>query len=539
MPVAKREDTRCARHTLFQMILPAIFICLNVLPNFAWADVVVVRPQAWQAALQKWKDYRQQQGHRFWELDSELGPVALGESIRKLAGMHAITHVVLAGDVQAGVGTFYHPSTALVQFGGTDSLASDHDFGDLDNDGVPDIAVGRVPAGSEAQLRSFLDRVIAYESNDDFSSWRRDVHVVAGVGGFGVVTDSIIELTTRKFLSETVPPWVNLSMTQASLSSLYCPDPLSFSKVTLERMNEGSAFWVYIGHGWVDQLDVIRVGKEAYPIFTAKQIPDVGTQRPPIAIFLACFTGAIDATQHCLASQLVLAQDGPIAAIAASRVSGPYGLAILSDGLLRGYYEQQLPNVGELLLQAKRASLDDERFTKSASAESRLGVINSIASAMTPKGYDLKAERQEHVWQMNLLGDPLMRLNYGQKLQVDCDGSSVVPGQNLQVQIQSQLAGNLSVEFAVRRGVPQESVRQVQTDWRTPEGRQGYNQRYQLANSQVLASVSVPIQPGLTTVQLPVPEKIRVGRYLVRAFLQSDQAYKVGSTEVQIDKPRS
>ncbi len=520
-----------------RIMISCLSLCcfaLSLAESSRAADTLVVRPKNWAAALKDWKQYREKQGHAILELDAELGAEELKKSVREAARQNQLRFIVLAGDVQSGVPTYYHTSTAMVQFGGTPSLASDHDYGDLDDDGCPELAVGRVPAQSSDQLKAYLARVIEYEGNQDFSTWRRDVHVVAGVGGFGVVTDSVIEMTTRKFLSETVPAWVNLSMTQASLSSLYCPDPLTFCDTTLDRMNDGGAFWVYIGHGWIDQLDTIRVGNNHHPIFLKQHVKEVQVKQPPIAIFLACYTGAVDAKDDCLAEQLILKPTGPIAAIAATRVSGPYGLAVLSDGLLRGYFEQKIETLGSLMLDAEKASLDDARFATLSDSKSQLGMINSIATAMTPKGYDLKAERQEHVWQMNLLGDPLMRLAHSAKLDMQIADQEFRPGDTVPVQLSNLNSGRLTLELARRRGVASEEAKAAKVDWQTEDGRRAFQQRYQFANQQTIAQSNVVLAGSTAVVNLVVPEKLRSGKYVVRAFLQSPQGFQVGSAEVRV-----
>ena len=229
-------------------------------------------------------------------------------------------------------------------------MASDNDYGDLDDDGLPDLAVGRVPARSARQLQDYLARVIQYESSEDFSTWRRDVHVVAGVGGFGAMADSLIEMTSRHFLTDRLPAWVNLSMTQANLNSHYCPDPLVFSQTCLDRLNAGGLFWIYMGHGFVDRLDSFRLGDQAHPIMTSNHLPSVDIQYPPIAVFLACYTRALDAGERAM-RQLVLKPTGRSPRL--PPVAFPrYGLAVLSDGLLQGCYFEQLPTLGEIFLSA-------------------------------------------------------------------------------------------------------------------------------------------------------------------------------------------
>ena len=353
----------------FKLYTLALAVAAAVPAHRALAvDAVVVRPAAWASAIDEWKAYREQQGHQIAVIDADIGSQGIRDAIAALASQYPneLRFVLLAGDVSArpevSVPTFYHQSTAMSQFGGDPTIASDNAYGDIDGDNRPELAVGRIPADSAAQLKSALQRVIAVRTPARLFAWRRDVHVVAGVGGFGAVADSVIEMTTRRFLADRIPGWSELSMTQASLKSHYCPDPWRFSEACVGRMNQGGMFWVYIGHGHVKTLDYVRAEEQWLPIFTHEHLGsvDVGS-RPPIAIFLACYTGAFDAQEDSLAEQLVMRPTGPIAALAASRVSGPYGLAMLSDGLLSHCFESQVGTLGEVVLCAKQQLLQKNR----------------------------------------------------------------------------------------------------------------------------------------------------------------------------------
>jgi hypothetical protein len=60
-------------------------------------------------------------------------------------------------------------------------------------------------------------------------------------------------------------------------------------------------------------------------------------------VLIACYTGAIDARDDSLAEELVLDEQGPIAAIAATRVTMPYGNTVLGCELLRAAFTDRLP----------------------------------------------------------------------------------------------------------------------------------------------------------------------------------------------------
>lgn len=504
-------------------------------------DTIVVRPAGWGAALNRWKAYRHQQGHQIVELDSSQDSAAIRQAIIAIAAAQATPprFVMLAGDVTANgqttVPTFYHDSTAMRQFGGDPQIASDNSFGDLDGDGFPELAIGRIPADSPDQLKQTLARVIAFESQPDFSLWRRDVHVVAGVGGFGPVADSVIEMTTRRFLTDRIPGWSEISMTQANISSHYCPDPWRFSEACIERMNQGGMFWVYIGHGHVKTLDYVRAGEEWLPILTHEHVPAVQAgQRPPIAVFLACYTGAFDAVEDSLAEQLVLSRNGPIAALAASRVSGPYGLAMLSDGLLAGCFDQQIPTLGEVVLRAKQRLLITTQNDAPAARQAQLQLISAIAAAMSPNGYDLAAERREHVWEMNLLGDPLLHIAHPGDLTMRV-AEQARPGERLFIGGHSDIPGKLTIELVRRRDQSRKDLDQLAVGLDSSQGREAYQQRYQAANQRVIAQREVQLKgTGEFQVELLIPDDVPRGKYAIRAFQEGVAAWRVGYQEIDL-----
>ncbi len=505
-------------------------------------DAIVVRPAAWSAAIQPWKAYRASQGIEVLEVDAGIGRQAIRSRIAEVAQASGgrLRFVLLAGDVtdptlvDVNLPTFHYPSSAMVQFGGDPTIATDNSYADLDGDHSPELAIGRIPADSAEQLAAYLERVRLYEQQRDFSNWRRRIHVVAGVGGFGAIADSVIDMTTRRFLSDRIPGWCEMSMTQASLQSVYCPDPLQFSTTCIERMNQGGMFWVYIGHGHIHTLDALRAGEQILPIMTRRDVPAVDTAgRPPIAVFLACYTGAFDAREDSLAEQLVNSQTGPIAAIAASRVSGPYGLAMLSDGLLQQCFDLRSETLGEVMLHAKQNLLNDNRFSAEHAGLDQIGMINAIADAMSPADYDLRAERLEHVWQMNLLGDPMLRLNHPQTLEFSLP-TQVAPGERFTLHGRTAEAGMLTAELSRCRGQVPSHLKLMQVGLDSPQARDNYQQRYRDANNGLIAVREMACSKGEFSIDLSVPETTERGKYCLRLYLAGNDHWHVGYQEIRV-----
>ena len=526
---------------------------------------VVVRPAAWSSALVEWKAYRAAQGHRIIEVDAELGQAVIRATIVRLASEAAqrqqadprearVGYVLLIGDGDRGptltpaLPAWYRPSTAMVKLGGDEEVATDNPYADIDGDEIPDLAIGRVPADSPEAATQFLARTIAYEQLRNFGLWRRDVRVVAGVGGFGTLADSVIEMATSRFLTDRVPQWANVAMTYASPNSPYCPDPWRFSDATVNQLNAGSMFWVYVGHGHVKHLDFLRVDRDLISIFNDSQVGSVQTgDRSPIAVFLACYTGAFDAREDCLSEQLVLSPNGPVAALAATRVTGPYGLATLASGMLDQCYVERVDALGDVILRAKQRMMQPDEDDPSAESvgtsaigprDAQMQLITAIASALSPAGHDLLAERREHVWQMNLLGDPMLQLHHPAAMEITAS-PRIAPGEKISVNSHAPHAGRVVVELTQPRDKTPRELFVAGSFSADATVRDKMQLSYEQANNRTLHRETFDVgTAGPFACDLPTHLDLPPGRYVVRVFIESPETFAAGSTDVIVRAPR-
>ena len=358
-------------------------------------DTLVVCPAGLRAALAPWQSYRREQGHVLETIEPPASAVELHAAVREVAQAGSLKYVVLIGDV-ADVPTDYAEAKVNVHWGSEPTIATDQLYGDVDGDQVPDVAVGRIPADSPAELSGVVRKLIRYEQQADDGSWRRQIDVVAGVGGFGVVTDALIEAAARNVFRQVVP--TNYAVRQLKTD----PD------ATCAQISSGSFAWVYLGHGLPTMLDVAETPRGPRPILAVSDVPRIHCgANAPLAVLVACYTGAIDAQSDSLAEELVLDERGPVAAIAATRVTMPYGNAVLGCELLRAAFAKSDATLGDVWVRAQ------QRTMAPASADDSLRTsLDSLARGVSPPPVDLTAERREHVLLYQLLGDPLLALNY-------------------------------------------------------------------------------------------------------------------------------
>jgi hypothetical protein len=121
-------------------------------------------------------------------------------------------------------------------------------------------------------------------------------------------------------------------------------------------------------------------------------------------VLIACYSGAIDSRPDCLAEALLVAEEGPIAVIAATRVTMPYGNTVLGYELLRACFADRPASIGDIFKSAQSRTLD------SASGDTLRASLNMFAQGISPPPVDLELERREHAQMYHLFGDPLTRL---------------------------------------------------------------------------------------------------------------------------------
>ncbi len=510
---------------------------LLVVPQAA-PDTVVVCPDAFRAALTPWLDYRTQQGHAIVVISNMPSAEEIRDQIREIAKQGALHNVVLAGDADPAmyndlaarnrcVPTHYAPAKVNVSWGSEPHIATDNYYADLDDDQLPELAIGRLSASTPAELATIVEKTIAYEHSTDFGPWRRQLSLVAGLGGFGMLTDMIVESTARYFITQGLPESYRLAMAYASWRSPYCPDPRQFRDTTVESLNEGAWLWVYIGHGNHLGLDSVRVPGGDFPILTAADVPQLRCRHgAPVALFLSCYAGAFDASEDCLAERMLRSPGGPVAVLAGSRVTMPYGMAVLASALMNQCFRQHAATLGDVILQAKRSML------KEASGDDmRRATLDSLASLFSPSSEQLAAERAEHVLLFNLIGDPLLRLRYPQ--QVDLTVGDGTAGEPLAVEGISPVDGHCMVELMVPRGTLTFRAPTRGEYPRDDRSLKQFQEVYQRANDCRLTVTETVVQGGRLRADLNVPKEAR-GRCFVRVFVAGQTDCAVGVAALKI-----
>jgi hypothetical protein len=540
-------------------------------------DVLVVCPADWQATLEPWLAYRAAQGYSIGLTDRPHSPQQLKELLQQLHP-RGLKFVLLVGDVPAlfdfsgtGVPTQTVNSEVSARFGGRARVATDHWYADLDGDQAPELAVGRWSVHSAEQLSAVIEKTIRFETHPDPGFLQRRIEFVAGVGGFGAVEDKVIEGTATRLLAELIPGYHTVGMTHASWRSVYCPGPGQYQAKIFESLNRGALFWVYMGHGSWDCLDAAAFPDQIVPTITTENAQQITSSTSPIALLLACETGQFDLRQDCLAESMARAPHGPVAVIAGTGVTAPFGLANFGLELLVLYREGQAVEVGAWIQQAKRqmvlaarnreATVDPEAIPADTDAAAspdatatlalldlgqRLGetlpdyrtLLYRLAKLLSPTRDILEQEIYEHAQMMTYFGDPLLRLPQFSKIDLVAqaeDGQWAMAG-SLPEPVQEVMEVELEIIHPLDRlGFRPKSRRKYEAN---DAFARRLEEDYERANSQVIHRASLPVSQG--QFYLPLANLGRLpDRFWVRVWAQLGDRKALGFSEVHWDDATS
>lgn len=507
-------------HRRFSILVTLTALLALVASAFGQADRtwIVVHPPGLADAARQWMDYRRQSGWDATAIDvSEVAPadqdataiaLAVQSELRRRftrdqqrvgAGRHEFA-VLLLGPVTDDDGRpvipmWYRPQQDpdLIGREGLADIATDlnYQFAD-DRDDLPDFPLGRIPARTTAEALAALDKVRRYETQAPGGPWRKRLTYLAGEGGFGAL-DALLERLFIRMVDQVVPYEFDVGMTYANPRSPYCAPPSRFSEVVLDRFSEGALLVNYVGHGHVNRLDQFSIDGEQYDVCninSLRRLRDSGN-RLPIALLVACWTGRIDlpADRRGLGEMMLFNPDGPVAVVAAGRITHPYANALVQKNFTQQLCVERRATVGATHLEAMRALAHPDQADRQLEALAQ-PIALAMKWATTPA--DL---RLMHIAMYGLLGDPATRIAYPMEPVADWSFDPV-SGRATGV-VAAAVAGHATLTVETRReSIPRlgEMRAAVGLD---PAGRdKALTHNYALANDKVLWRTTVALAPG-------------------------------------------
>lgn len=207
---------------------------------------------------------------------------------------------------------------------------SDSILADTDGDGVPNMAVGRWPVNTPAEVSALVERTLAYEQ--------------------GTAVDSTFfaaDGTEPQFERIAQSIATNSKLSQDGLKIL---PALQADEVT-SILNDGAWLATYIGHGSLRQW-----GKD--DVFTQEAVTNLNTDTPPIVIQLTCLTGLFTQPEQTSLTELLLNHEsGPVLTVAATSLTLSSNQEPFATSLIQNLNDPTVERIGDAFQSAK-LSLD-------------------------------------------------------------------------------------------------------------------------------------------------------------------------------------
>jgi len=191
--------------------------------------------------------------------------------------------------------------------------ASDQLFGDVDGDEVPDVAVGRIPVLTVAELQGYIQKLRRVE-RDSGPDWRGSTLFVADdLDEEGPLQNAgDFKLTANRVAAHLGP--------QYTVQKIYLDDfatTADAKQTLLDALNAGVGYFNYTGHGGVTLL----AHEELLTVSDAAALTNA--DRPPVMAALTCVAGRFEVPAfESMAEAMVLnANGGAVAAWAPSGLS--------------------------------------------------------------------------------------------------------------------------------------------------------------------------------------------------------------------------
>ena len=219
--------------------------------------------------------------------------------------------------------------------------AADGRLGDVDGDGLPEIAVGRLPAQTAEDLAAMVDKIKAFEAQFG-SDWQNELTLVADA------TD-----TGNDFAS------ANEHLAQLVQAPYAVAEQIDVDQLEVEparerlaaRFRAGTGFIHYTGHGGVEHLG-------AGSLLSTEDVAGLDNgERPAILMALSCLAGRFEEPAvESLGERLMCeAGGGAVAVVGPSGLSRNAPAVELGAAFYRAVLCNRVGTLGLAFLQARRS----------------------------------------------------------------------------------------------------------------------------------------------------------------------------------------
>ncbi len=412
------------------------------------------------------------------------------------------------------------------KFQNDSELATDHLYGVTGKGLESRMAIGRFPADNRKEVATMVGKTLRYEKELKPGAWQKKIKFITGEAGFNPLIDYFIEKQFTRLVTQNIPASYDLELAYSKTTSRYCPYPPEFNDNAIRMLNDGSLFYVYVGHGYRKGFDQISWKKKEYPIFNLRHVPRVKVENGlPIMFVIACSTAFFDARSgECIGEELLKKKQGPVAFLGGTRVTQPYVNALIGKAMISQVFLRNNPTLGEALLEAKQEVLGEDGSDLRKTADRLAGMVQG--------SNNLLPMRKDGVLHYNLLGDPALRLRrpvHGVTL--TCP-KKLRAGDTLIVRGTAPFpSGSVTIQLECQRDEFAGQLPKVKTS--APDFRDRILERYHAANNKKISSITGKVKRGSFVVALPLPSSLQERNYFLKATVTSPEGVSIGWVTVE------
>jgi hypothetical protein len=233
--------------------------------------------------------------------------------------------------------------------------SSDNWFVSLESSNdLPDLAIGRIPVRSLAEMRAYVDKVVEYDTQPAKGDWRRSALLISSHSNYSHEQLNEIGRTALK----------DFDIVRCFATANVVNDDAYATTVT-RYFDLGHVVALFAGHGgsFVWQVGPNIGNKQAPDLFSPRQVAQLTNRgKYPLVLALTCYTNSFDnPMMQTIGESLILEpQRGAIAVISSTWRGALENEFPLTIELLARLRENASMTVGEALMAAKRALQNSE-----------------------------------------------------------------------------------------------------------------------------------------------------------------------------------
>ena len=340
-----------SQESLLTPVLRLPRLAPNLYDSALSADYLAIGPEDLLAELAPLLELRQSQGLRVLQVPVEAiydqfgygfaEPVAITQFLRQTRNwQNPPDMILLVGDATFDPAQFTtgpemnRLPVFFVQTSHGGETASDLGFTQLDQDTLPDIAVGRLPASTPDQVKRYVAKVLAYEASRPDAK-RRVLAISDG-------TEPGFRDDAQDFLNQ-------LGSTEQTELLAAVPGDGAAASVLQSAFRDGLSMVAYFGHG-----SVTLWGKDK--IFSAEEALGLTNQNYPVVMTMTCLNGLFTHPKSIsLAENLLWAPNGgAVAVLAPTSLTLAVDQAAFRQPFVEAVFTKN-QTLGQALLTAQRS----------------------------------------------------------------------------------------------------------------------------------------------------------------------------------------